>query len=442
MAIANGCSAQPTADTFVENVHIRVGVNLKWGGAITHVSTPGGPNIINSHDLGRQIQQSYYSGPPNYQREGNQKSPAWASFPWNPIQTGDAFHNGSKVLEHRVVNGELYVKTIPMLWPMNNDPGECVMETWIRLLPDGPKFQYRARLTNQRSDTTQYRAHSQEVPAVYTNGPWHRLMTYLGDRPFSGGDLTEVRNDHREPWPWVNYLPTEGWAALVNDDGSGIGVIVPHPMEFHGGFAGRRGVGGEKDGPTGYMSPITTEILDHNIVYEYACTFVAGNLDSIRAEAKRLASRQLPAWNFEKARQGWHYANGKDDGWPLKGRGLKVHADVAGQPMRVIGPYAFWRAEDAGSVRIRLTADRAGEVRVYWRGMPPRSASTRPSEWSKWRSEWWDEARSVTVKVRPGQRQWITVTLAGRPGYEGGLTGLAIDIPDGASLHDVGLLAR
>ena len=41
---------------FVENEFIRVGINLKWGGAITHVSKAGGPNLINSYDLGRQIQ--------------------------------------------------------------------------------------------------------------------------------------------------------------------------------------------------------------------------------------------------------------------------------------------------------------------------------------------------------------------------------------------------
>lgn len=434
--------AQPTADTFVQNRHIRVGVNLKWGGAITHVSVPGGPNIINSADLGRQIQQSYYSGPPNYQREGKQKSSAWAGFPWNPIQTGDAFLNGSKVLEHRARDGEIYVKTIPMLWPMNNDPGECVMETWIRLAPDAPAFTYRARLTSARSDRTQYRASSQEVPAVYVNGPWHRLMTYTGDRPFTGGPLTEVRNDHRESWPWVNYLPTEGWAALVNDEGTGIGVIVPRPMEFHGGFAGRRGVGGEKDGPTGYMSPIATEILDHNIVYEYARTFMVGRLDDIRAEAARVAPKALPAWRFGAERQGWFYEAGRDRGWPLAGRGLSPERDGSTGRVRVIGPFTFWRADEARSLRVCISAKSADRLTVYWRGVPPASASARPSEWYAWRRTWWEQARSATVGVPAGARRWVTVMLAGRPGYEGGLTGLALDLPTGAAVHEVRLDAR
>ena len=424
---------------FVENGLIRVGVALEWGGAITHVSVPGGPNLINFHDLGREIQQSYYSGPANYQREGKQKSPAWAAFPWNPIQTGDAYHNGSEVLEHRAGNGGLYVKTIPKLWPMNNDAGECVMETWIQLLPGAARFSYHARLTNQRSDKTPYRGHHQEVPAVYVNGPWCRLMAYTGDRPFTGDAVREIRNDHKEAWPWVNFLPTEAWAAWVREDGTGIGVCVPRPMEFNGGFSGKRGQGGEKDASTGYVAPMTTEILDSNIVYEYSCLFVVGKLEDIRSAAKRLAPKEPPSWNFDHARHGWSYENGHDAGWPLAGRGLVVRADRASQPVRLIGPCTFWRAENASHLRLRVSAKAAGTVRVYWRGVPPDGAATAPSQWAAWRRGWFDPTRSTEVRITAGTREWATVQLAGLPTYQGGLTGLGLDVPDGVAVHDVSL---
>jgi hypothetical protein len=442
LSVIAACQPSPTADLFVENRYVRVGVNLRWGGAITHVSARGGPNIINSHDLGRQIQQSYYSGPPNYQREGKQKSPHWAGFPWNPIQTGDAYHNGSKVLEHRVQDNELYVKTIPMLWPMNNDPGECIMETWVQLLKDRPGFVYRARLTNARSDKTQYPGTSQEVPAIYTNGPWHRLMTYTGDKPFTGGPLTEIRNDHQEPWPWVRFLPTEGWAALVTEADTGIGILTPGAMEFHGGFAGRRGVGDEKAANTGYMSPISTEILDHNIVYEYSRVFIVGSLDEIRAEAKRRAPTSVPSWNFDGARQGWHYENGTDAGWPLDGRGLAPKAKDPARPVRLVGPVTYWRAESAPALRLLVSSETAGVVRVYWRGMPPADAFTRPSLWAAWQSTWWQTSRSHEARIIAGKRRWITMQLAGLANYEGGLTGLALDIPDGTAVHEVRLVGR
>jgi len=426
------------AQVFIENRCIRVGVDLQVGGAITHVSEPGGANLINSFDLGRQIQQSYYSGPPNYQREGKQKSPDWSGFPWNPIQTGDAYHHGSRVVEHQVRDGQLYVKTVPMLWPMNNDPGECVMETWITLTQDAPSFQYRARLTNARSDTTQYGPHPQEVPAIYVNGPWHKLMTYAGDRPFAGGALVEVRNDHHEPWPWVHFVATEGWAALVNDADSGIGVCAATVSEFHGGFSGQRGSGGEKSANTGYMSPIATEILDHQIVYEYSCRMVLGNLEQIRAEAARLMPKTLPAWTFDSSRRGWTYENGGDAGWPLAGRGLAVSATDVSRPARLVGPITFWRAEAASQVALRVSSQAATTLKLFWRGMPT-VAVAKNSDWGPWKAQWWKPEYSTDVKIPAATRQWVTVKLAGLPGYSGGMTGLAIDVPGGVAIHDVRL---
>ena len=446
MMVAGTMSAVAADETaFIENEHIRVGVNLKWGGAVTHVSEPGGPNLINSHDLGRQIQQSYYSGPANYQREGKQKSEHWGNFPWNPIQTGDAFDNGSEVLEHRAKGDTLYVKTIPNLWPMNNDPGACVMETVIKIAADGPKLLYGARLTNKRRDETQYSARYQEIPAIYANGPWHRLMTYTGDKPFTGEPLREIRNDHKDPWPWVNFLTTERWAALVNDEGTGIGVCVPGVREFHGGFAGRkRGVGGEKSSNTGYMSPMTTEILDHNIVYTYSCTMILGSLEEIRNEAQHLAAEAgLPAWSFEKSRNSWYYKNGKDAGWPLpEGGGLSPVPTKKGRPVRAISPYAFWRAEDAASVQIELSSKSAGKMQLFWRDTPPPKASRKPSEWRAWRDTCWQKERSVSADIPQGFRKRVTIKLAGAAGYQGGITGLAIDLPAGVTVHAVRLLAQ
>jgi hypothetical protein len=431
----------PTRQTpdiqLVENAHIRVGITRKWGGAITHVSIPGGPNIINSHDLGRQIQQSYYSGPPNYQKAGKEKSKAWSAFPWNPIQTGDAYRNGSQVVDVRISGNSLYVKTIPMLWPMNNDPGECTMETWITLSKTSPAFTYKARLTNQRSDKTQYKGGAQEVPAVYVNGPYHHLMMYTGDKPFTGDALRELRNDHREDWPWVNSLPTEGWAALVNDAGTGIGVIVPSPIEFHGGFSGKRGIGGETDGSTGYMSPIASEVLDHNVVFDYRADFVVGNVSEIRAAAEKHRPRGLPAWDFSERRSGWIYESGSDAGFPLKGRGLGGTPEPGLETLRILGPYAIWQASAAKRVRLQISAKAAGSVRMFWRGLPPADASTKPSLWSAWRGTWFDNERSVSAMFPAGKKRWVDIDLSGNVNYKGAICGLGLDIPADVFVHQV-----
>ena len=93
---------------------------------------------------------------------------------WNPIQTGDCYLNPSKVIEHRNDGKELYIKCIPMQWPLNNVPGDCLFETWTTL--EGPVIHMRYRCTNRRSDKTAYRPCPQELPAVYTISKLWRLM--------------------------------------------------------------------------------------------------------------------------------------------------------------------------------------------------------------------------------------------------------------------------
>ncbi len=70
------------------------------------------------------------------------------------------------------------MKCIPMQWPLNNLPGECAYESFIVL--EGNTAEVRSRLVNARSDKNQYLGRHQELPAVYTNRPCYRLMTYRG----------------------------------------------------------------------------------------------------------------------------------------------------------------------------------------------------------------------------------------------------------------------
>ena len=60
-----GQAQQPAPTmTFLDDGEVRVGMDLTLGGAATFISSKDHPgNIINSADLGRQIQMSHYSGP-------------------------------------------------------------------------------------------------------------------------------------------------------------------------------------------------------------------------------------------------------------------------------------------------------------------------------------------------------------------------------------------
>jgi len=64
------------------------------------------------------VQLSFYSGPVPFKPEGVTLSKAWEKLGWNPIQAGDCYHDGSKVIEHRNDGKTIRVKCVPMIWPL------------------------------------------------------------------------------------------------------------------------------------------------------------------------------------------------------------------------------------------------------------------------------------------------------------------------------------
>lgn len=438
---------------------VRVGANLSLGGAITWLGPSGSDlNLVNNHDWGRQIQMSFYSGPVPYEPDGRKPKPHWAGLGWNPIQSGDCFGNRSKVLSHESRDGELHVVCRPMHWPLENVPGECTFESRIRL--DGGLVRVAGRLNNARPDREWRPAGGQELPATYVNGPYWRLMTYTGDRPFTGGPLERIPQQTEPGFPWRFWDGTERWAALVNDEGWGLGVVMPATTRFCGGFAGKEGAGGTKDAPTGYIAPLGHEILDSEIVYDFEYVLRMGTLEEIRETARGEVTGESgpsgrdgsdgrngldgpsissgpsgppnPAWIFQQTRQGWYYADARDGGWPISGE-LAVSALPPGpgapSPPRtpaMLSPRTFWRAEDAPILEIELAAPLPAGVSMrarWWRhgesAFAPESVPFElvAPERTASEPETGESPKPVAARAR----------LADSPGYRGGILQLRIE---------------
>ncbi len=396
--------------TFLDNGEVRIGIDLALGGAVTHISSKDhAGNLINSADLGRQIQMSHYSGPWPFVVGDVKPNPAWAGLGWNPIQTGDCYMNPSKVVEHRNTGLELYVKCIPMQWPLNNVPGDCTFETWTTL--DGPVIHMRYRCTNQRADQTPYRPCPQELPAVYTISRLWRLMSYTGDKPFTGDALTHVTNDWRKPWPWTRFVATERWAALVDDTGWGLGVFKDDGGEFHGGAHGDARSDDPKHGSTAYVAPIHVENFDHNIVYEHRTDFMVGRLTDIRRHFNGAATRTAPAWHFVSDRQHWVVRDATDQGFPLKG---EWRIEFGARTPRLESPTQSWRAESAPTVDLEIAyTGQATTARILWKRLDDPKFDVR---------------KSLPFELKPdGSIHTYHLDLASSPEYRGLMIGLAID---------------
>jgi hypothetical protein len=106
----------------LDNGIIKIGVDLGRGGSIGFLAdVKKGGNVVNVHDLGRWIGQSYYSGPKPF----GTPHLDWKNWPWNPVSAGDVHGNPSKWIEKKNDGKTLYVKSVPMQWALKNVPGDC-----------------------------------------------------------------------------------------------------------------------------------------------------------------------------------------------------------------------------------------------------------------------------------------------------------------------------
>lgn len=397
-------------EDYLDNGVIKMGVDLAKGGSITYLSLSGTTNnVVNDHDLGRQIQQSYCSGPEPY-NPSNNVNPVWTNWPWNPIQSGDSYGNPSTVLASTNDGQTLYVKCRPMQWALDNVPGQCTFESWITLT--GNVAVVSNRLVNVRTDTTQqFAARNQELPAVYTVGSLYRLFSYAGNAPFTSDVVTNLPTT---PSPY--YWPaTESWAALVDTNGWGLGVYHPGAVWFDSFFNGTPGSGGPADDPTGYISPMRFEVLDSNITYTYTYHLILGTLSQIRTWVYAQPYRPACNFVFDSDRQHWIYQVTTDSGWPLTNHRVRVSLN-SNDPQTWSPPCAF-AAASVPKLYIRAAyqiANPAGRAtgQLFW--------ATHGAGFS--------EACSVAFPVlADGQFHTYELNLAASTNYTGLITQLRFD---------------
>ena len=361
-AVSPSCLQAPLSLTGLETIGngtIKVGVDGRYGGAITYLSTVGGINMVNNFDLGRQFQIALYGGPNDYSKNGH---PTWYGLGWNPIQVGDVYDNPSEVVAFEKQPNQLYVKTIGKQFALRNVSGEATIEHWISL--SGNVVKVHAKISLNRSDKKQYQARTQEFPCLYVNGTYNTIYAYQGNNPYSNGGMTKLT----PPTEMQSLRPvTEPWMAAVNNQGFGVGLFVPLNYQWNKAFFGTDLGGGEFSGSSAYIANTQFELLDHNIVHEWDYELVVGNISEIRNYVytrPRLSS--TINYRFDTSRKGWYYSKAVDTGWPIQNQ-LHVLVDDA-REASINSIMGFWHGRDNKMLYVRAAFQgQSDRYRLQWR---------------------------------------------------------------------------
>ena len=296
---------------YLDNGEVRLGVKTSSGATIGHFSAgKSGRNLVNHHDHGRLVQQSYY---------GRADGSKWAGKPWrwNPVQGGDYVGAAARVLELRVDERAhtLYARTLPKHWATGADLPDVTMEQWVTLLGKLAHvrygFTYAGKTTHPEAD--------QEILAVFVAPALDTLVRYDGQEPWAGGEL----KTSRPGWPNEYHDIGENWAAYVGAAGAGLGAYVPKATRI---TAYRYGADGQPDACS-YFAPLARFAVTPGFTFEYDLYLTAGTAAEIRetfrtVRAARAAQGDKQTGEFDEPfrdvlKGGWEWVRGDDKAWRI-----------------------------------------------------------------------------------------------------------------------------
>ena len=277
---------------YLENDRFKVGIKLGWGGGINYVedkksTVKGLSNLVNSHDTGRLVQQSYYGTAGNDEYEpGTSFDVRWV---YNPVQGGDQYGNASRLIDLKITDNSVYIKAQPQDWSLNGKITPSYMENTYTLFDDYIK------VDNRFIDYSgwEHRYTDQELPAFYTVSYLSRFVWYNGVDPWTDGELS-YKDDLKFWGPYASECTfplkignTETWCAWVSPESDfGIGLYVPNVDVFK---AGRYNFNNSKkadNDATNYVAPINVIKMISYEPIEYSYLITTGSTDEIRATFK------------------------------------------------------------------------------------------------------------------------------------------------------------
>jgi hypothetical protein len=287
--------ANPPARTkpdllFLENDSLKIGIDRSMGASITWLSWKNHQeNIVNIHDPGRLIQQSYYAGK-NLDRTADGQHKAWSPWTWNPIQGGGVNSWSNVTRFEKIQDKSLISITIPKLWDMPNEEAEAKMTQKTEFEPDMPNVVcINNRLVCERKEKDKWGPavpRHQELPALYFTSQFRNIESYLGKGKWQ-------RVEQPPGPPWGKTTPPLKVMACFNDKGQGIAVFSPS-ADAHWNFGPHRPYtpsAKATDGPCIHLAPIGTVMLGSKSTLEYRYWMITGSKEEITKRADALLAK-------------------------------------------------------------------------------------------------------------------------------------------------------
>jgi len=305
----------PETVTYIQNGYIKIGLNLDFGGALSYyedldsnvqaVSDNGiikidtnasqrygteilndSVNLINCHDTGRLVQQSYY-GTENY--DMGYFNGHYCAY--NPVQGGNMYNDCSKIVDLRVYENEIYIKCRPLDWAKEKEYiTDSYMEATYTL--NGNLLKTNCRFV----DFSGYdpAAKNQELPAFYGAATMDKLVYYSGSEPWTDDTLSTLGG--LDEYLYAHYpavYPTEHWAAFTGDfdDSFSVGLYIPDSKHILAGVYGTISAQTENpdtSDPTSYLAGGKEMVFESFSPIEYDFYISTGTVSEVRNTFKEI----------------------------------------------------------------------------------------------------------------------------------------------------------
>ncbi len=259
--------------TYLDNGTLRIGADKSRGAAIGYLAlTKTKRNLLNHHDEGRFIQQSYY---------GQSDGSMWGKNPWryNPVQGGSYKGENAKTLEFRKTTKKLYAKVEPLHWASANPCPGAIMQEWISLVGPVAKIRMRMDYTGESQTNTPH----QEMPAMFVDFALPFLIFEKDNKLVRHKPVNLGKNLKPER---ITY--DTNWLAFVDDKDFGIGIYTPGTNKA----VTYRHRGNGSTGPNGsscsYVAPVRNIKLEKDTAIDYDFYLTIGTLKEIRKRFENL----------------------------------------------------------------------------------------------------------------------------------------------------------